>query len=195
MALTTAPTKKQHRETQSKPGAPPTAAAKRVRTRAPRVTRKAHDAAPSPALKADDMASYVGRKTDAAAAYAGHKTEDAVSYVGHKAEDAASFVGHKAEDAASYVGHKTEDASAALGGRLRSLGDTVRARGPEGGMAADALSAVADTLDSSGRYLQEEGVKDVAEDVTNLIRRYPIPALLIGLAAGYLVAKGTAPRS
>jgi hypothetical protein len=54
---------------------------------------------------------------------------------------------------------------------------------------------VADALESSGRYLQEEGVKDVAEDVTNLIRRYPIPALLIGLAAGYLVAKGTTPRS
>jgi len=129
------------------------------------------------------------------ASYVGQKAEDATSYVGHKAEDAASYVGKKAEEAASYVGQKTGDASAAVGSGLRSFGNTVRDRGPEGGIAGDASSAVADSLESSGRYLQEEGVKDMAEDLTNLIRRNPIPALLIGVAAGYLVAKATTPRS
>lgn len=121
--------------------------------------------------------------------------EDVASYVGRKAEDAALYVGHKAEDAAAYVGQKTGDASASVGGRLRSLGDSVRDRRPEGGMAGDASSAVADTLESSGRYLEEEGLKDMTEDVTALIRRYPIPALVIGVAAGYLVGRAMAPRS
>ena len=133
---------------------------------------------------AEDVASYVGRKA-----------EDATLYVGHKAEDAASYVGQKAEDAASYVGQKTEEASASVGGNLRSLGNTVRERGPEGGMAGNASSAVADTLESSGRYLQEEGLKDMADDVSSLIRRYPIPALVIGVAAGYLVGRAMTPRS
>jgi hypothetical protein len=129
------------------------------------------------------------------ASFVGRKAEDATSYMGHKAEDAASYVGHKAEDAASYVGQKTGDAGAAVGSGLRSLGHTVRDRGPESGMAGDASSAVADTLESSGRFLQEEGLKDIAEDMTNLIRRNPIPALLIGVAAGYLAGRAMTPRS
>ena len=121
--------------------------------------------------------------------------EGVASFVGRKADDAAAYVGHKAEDAASYVGQRTEDAGAAVGGSLRSLGQTVRDRGPEGGMAGDASSAVANSLESSGRYLQDEGLKDMAQDVTNVIRRNPIPALLIGVAAGYLVGRATTPRS
>jgi hypothetical protein len=62
-------------------------------------------------------------------------------------------------------------------------------------MAGGASSAVADTVESSGRYLQEEGLKEMTEDVTNLIRRYPIPALLIGVAAGYLAGRAMTPRS
>jgi hypothetical protein len=122
-------------------------------------------------------------------------TEEVASYVGHKAEDATAYMGHKAEDAASYVGQKTGEASAAVGSGLRSLGGSVRDRGPEGGMAGAASSAMADSLESSGRYLQEEGLKGMTEDVTNLIRRYPIPALLIGVATGYLVGKALTPRS
>ncbi len=133
--------------------------------------------------------------TEDVAAYVGRKTEDAASYVGHKAEDATLYAGQKAEDAASYVGKKAGDASAAVGGGLRSLGETLRGRGPEGGMAGGASAAVADTLDSSGRYLQEEGLKDMVDDVSTLVRRYPIPALIVGVAAGYLVGRTLTPRS
>jgi hypothetical protein len=129
------------------------------------------------------------------ASYVGQKAEDATSYVGHKAEEAASYVGHKAEDAASYAGQKAGDASAAVGSGLRSFGHTIRDRRPEGGMTGDASAAVADTLESGGRYLQEEGLKVMTEDVANLIRRNPIPALLIGVAAGYLAGKAMTRRS
>jgi hypothetical protein len=112
-----------------------------------------------------------------------------------KSHDMAAYVGHKAEDAASYVDEKTKEASAAVGSGLRSLGDTVRERAPEGGIAGNASAAVSDTLESSGRYLQEEGLRGMADDVTNLIRRYPIIALLIGVAGGLLVVRATMPRN
>lgn len=144
---------------------------------------------------ADEVASFVGRKTEDAVSYVGKRTEDAASYAGDKAQDAVSFVGHKAEDAASYVGQKTAEAGAAVGSGLRSLGHTVRDQGPARGMAGDASSAVADGLDRSGRYLQQEGIEDMTADLSDLIRRNPLSALIIGVAAGYLVGKAMSPRS
>jgi hypothetical protein len=125
----------------------------------------------------------------------GEKAKDTASSVAQSAEDAAIYVGHKAEDAASYVGHKAEDATAAVGGSLKSLGSTIRENTPRSGMVGEASSAVADTLESTGRYLQEEGLKGITEDVANLIRRNPIPALLAGVGVGFLIARATTRRS
>ena len=134
-------------------------------------------------------------KIDNAAAYVGHKAEEATAYAGHKAEDAASYVGHKAEDAAGYAAQKTHDAASATGAGLRSMGGTVRERGPEGGMGGDAKDAVADSLETTGRYLEEAGLQDMMEDLTTLVRRNPVPALLISVAAGYFIGRAMTPRS
>jgi len=44
-------------------------------------------------------------------------------------------------------------------------------------------------LESTGRYLQEEGLKGVAEDMTNLIRRNPLPAMFLGIGLGFILAR------
>jgi hypothetical protein len=62
-------------------------------------------------------------------------------------------------------------------------------------MAGEASTAVANTLENTGRHLQKEGLKGIADDVTNLIRRNPIPALLVGLGVGFLIARATTRRS
>jgi len=123
------------------------------------------------------------------------KVDNAASYVGHKAEEATAYAGHKAEDAAGYAAQKTHDASAATGAGLRSMGGSVREHGPEGGMGGDATSAVADTLESTGRYLEEAGLQDMMEDLTTLVRRNPVPALIISVATGYLIGRAMTPRS
>jgi hypothetical protein len=51
---------------------------------------------------------------------------------------------------------------------------------------------VAQTLDTTGRYLKEEGLKGIGEDVSNLIRRHPLQAVLLGIGVGYLLARSTA---
>jgi ElaB/YqjD/DUF883 family membrane-anchored ribosome-binding protein len=106
-----------------------------------------------------------------------------------KAKEMASSVGHTASDVASSVGQKAEDATSAVGGSMRSLAGSLRENLPHEGMVGSASSAVADTLDRGGRYLQEEGLRGVGEDLTNLIRRNPIPAVLIGIGVGFLIAR------
>jgi hypothetical protein len=63
--------------------------------------------------------------------------------------------------------------------------------------AATAARAVADTVKGAGGYLQATGMDRITGDVTGLIRRYPIPAVLIGLGIGLLVGRslGKATRT
>jgi len=121
--------------------------------------------------------------------------EGVAESVGRRLDDAASYAGHKAGDAARAVGHRAGDAEAAMGSGLRSLGQNVRGHAPESGVVHNAASALADTLENSGRYLQEEGIKDMAEDVTNLVRRNPIPALLLAIGAGFLIGRALSTRN
>lgn len=107
------------------------------------------------------------------------------------AKEMASTATKKAGEAATYVGQKVEDATAAVGGGMKTLAGTIRDSGPQQGMLGSASSAVASTLESGGRYLQEHGLRGVGEDLTSVIRRNPIPALLIGIGLGFLIARAT----
>jgi hypothetical protein len=121
--------------------------------------------------------------------------KDAVCSLGEKAKDSGSSVVQTAEDAAAYVGRKAEDATTAVGGGLKSLGNTLRTHTHQDGIVGEASAAVANTLESTGRYLQEEGLKGMANEVTNLIRRNPVPALLVAFGIGFLIARATTSRS
>jgi len=92
--------------------------------------------------------------------------------------------------AASAVSRKADDAASAVGNRMESLGETVRHRGPQEGMLGRATEGVASALESSGRYL-EGGFGQMCDDVTNIIRRNPIPALMLALGFGFLLASAT----
>lgn len=107
------------------------------------------------------------------------------------AKDVAATAAKKAGEAASYVGQKAEGATSAVGGSMKSLAGSIREHTPRDGMLGTASSAVADTLESSGRYLEEHGLSGVGEDVTGLIRRNPVPSVLIGIGIGYLIARAT----
>jgi len=127
---------------------------------------------------------------DAVSSFA-DKAKDAASAAADKAKDAASSLGDKARDAASTVGHKAEDATHSMGSGMQSLAGTIREKMPHDGVMGSATTAVADTLDRGGRYLKEEGLSGIGEDLTNLVRRNPIPALLLALGVGFLIARST----
>jgi len=109
----------------------------------------------------------------------------------NKAKEAGAAVTQKVGEAASFVGKKAEDATSAMGSGMKSLAETIREKGPEGGPLHAAGSAVASTLESGGRYLQEHGLSGIGEDMAHLIKRNPIPALLVGIGLGFLIARAT----
>jgi hypothetical protein len=119
------------------------------------------------------------------------QAKDTARDLGDKARQTASTVADKARQAASSVGDRAESAVTGAGKGMENLAQTIRDRGPQEGMLGSATSAVAGTLESGGRYLEEQGLSGIADDVTNLIRRNPIPAMLIGVGLGFLLARMT----
>lgn len=134
-------------------------------------------------------------KVESAFATGMDKAEDLVSSVVDKAKDAASSVAHTVGEAGSTVGNKANEATAAVGGGMKSLAGAIRENTPHEGVFGTASASVANRMESGGRYLQEEGLGGMAEDVTNMIRRNPIPAVLVGIGVGFLLAKLTTTRS
>lgn len=141
------------------------------------------------------QASNVAEHAKDTAAEAANKAKEIGSGVAQKAGEAASYVGKKADEAASYVGKRADDATSAVGAGMKNLAGTIRDKAHDSGIIGAAGSAVADTLESGGRYLQQQGLSGIGDDLTNMIRRNPIPAVLLGIGVGFLVARATTTRS
>ena len=109
--------------------------------------------------------------------------------VAETAKEGASKAAEMVKDAGSFVGRKAEDATKSVGGGMESLGSTIREKGPHSGVLGSATSAVAGTLESGGRYLHEQGLSGMADDITSTIRKHPVPALLIAVGLGFLCAR------
>jgi ElaB/YqjD/DUF883 family membrane-anchored ribosome-binding protein len=125
----------------------------------------------------DTLRENVGNAAD--------KAKDAAAHVVDKAKD----VTRQAEDVAKNVGRRADDVTAHVGSGIRSAGETVRSKGPQEGVLGSATSATAGALESTGRYLEEEKLSGMAEDMTNVIRRNPITALLVAAGIGFLIGR------
>jgi len=145
------------------------------------------------ASQAKEQAGQALDKGREAAAHAGESLSSAASAVGqaigNKASDAAHAVGQKASDAAHAVGHRAEDATAAVGHGMQTAADKVREYTPDSGMMGKASDRVADALEGAGKYVEDKNLSGMMDDMTSLIRRNPIPALLVGLGVGFLIGR------
>ena len=123
------------------------------------------------------------------------RAKDAASNVTDKAREVASSVMDRAKDAASNLGQKAQGGLESVGSGLTSAAGTIRENLPEEGMLHNVGTRVAEGLESGGRYIREEGFSGMADDLTDLIRRNPIPALLVGVGVGFLLARATTRHS
>ena len=114
--------------------------------------------------------------------------------VADHARDMASAASHKAQDLASSAEKHADQAVSSVGSGMQNLAGAIREKAPHEGILGNASSRIANTLDSGGRYLQEEGLSGVAQDLTDVIRRNPIPALFVGIGLGFLLARATTSR-
>jgi len=131
---------------------------------------------------------------DEVKAAAGEVKRDAQTTAGNVADQARDIAGNvvdKAKDIASTVGQRAEDGLGAVGSGMSNLAGTVREHTGGTGMLHDVGERVAAGLETGGHYLSEQGFKGMADDLTDLIRRNPIPALLVGIGVGFLLARST----
>jgi hypothetical protein len=86
---------------------------------------------------------------------------------------------NRSEDCGQTTDELKEQVKETIGNIASAVGDRVE----------KAASSVAGALETGGRYLQEHDLSDVSNDLVNLIRHNPIPAVLISMGIGYLLAR------
>jgi uncharacterized protein YjbJ (UPF0337 family) len=95
------------------------------------------------------------------------------------------------EEAAASAASMASQPISAVGERIGSLAGVIREKAPHEGAVGTAATTVAEKLDAAGSYLQEKDLDHMMGDLSGMIRRYPVPSLLIGLGIGYLLALST----
>jgi len=110
-----------------------------------------------------------------------------------KAKETAGDAMDKMKQTASTLGEtaskKAADVTSAVSGGMKNLGEKIRENMPNEGYLGQASRRVADGLDSGSRYLSEEGLAGLADDLGSAIRRNPLPAVLCGLGLGFLIGR------
>lgn len=143
--------------------------------------------------QAKHQAGQAAEKTKEAAHIAGDKAKEAASGVGAKAKEAAQAIGGMVSSAASAAGtaagNAAERATTAAGSGVRHLGETIKEKGPQSGVFGSATRAVGNTLQEGGQYLEQEGFSGMMDDVAELVRRNPLPAVLVGVGLGFLLGR------
>jgi uncharacterized protein YjbJ (UPF0337 family) len=118
-----------------------------------------------------------------------------LSKPGETARSASQRVGvgqeRHAEEMASSAAATASQPISAVGEKIGSLAGVIREKAPHEGTMGTAATAVAEKLDVAGSYLQEKNLDHMMSDLSDMIRRYPVPSLLVGLGIGYLLARST----
>ncbi|MBN8548242.1 MAG: hypothetical protein J0M12_02880 [Deltaproteobacteria bacterium] len=113
--------------------------------------------------------------------------KDKVSAAGSKIRETGEKAMNEVSQRAEEVREKSDKGISTLGVKMSDFADTIREQAPESGSLGSAANAVADTLESSGEYLSEHGVGDIAADLGKVVRRYPMQSLFVGLGVGVLL--------
>ena len=117
-----------------------------------------------------------------------NKAREAAASVGEMASQAGCAVGAMASQAACDVGRKADDLTVSAGIGIQGLGDRLSKNAPHTGMLGSASQAVDRSVKDGGEYLEGAKFSGMTEDVEMLIRRNPIPSVLIAIGLGWFVA-------
>jgi len=120
---------------------------------------------------------------------AANKARDAARSAVETARDTASGVADRAKDMAGQVADRAKDMAGNVANSARSWASGAVDAVKQNDMVNKAEDYVSDAWESGSRYFQEHNLKDMADDVAGVIRRNPIPALLVGVGLGFILAR------
>jgi hypothetical protein len=95
----------------------------------------------------------------------------------------------KAQELGSTMTEQASNTTTSMGQGMNSLASTIRQQSPSAGIVGSAASTVANQLEAAGSYLQNNRFDNMARDLIGVVRRYPLPSLLLGFSFGYLWAR------
>jgi uncharacterized protein YjbJ (UPF0337 family) len=117
----------------------------------------------------------------------GRLTDDDFDWIGGEKDKLIGLIqqkyGQTRDEAQKEVNQRLDEYSAQFGGTLSD----VTARAQE--LGSQASARVRDAYDSARSYLQDKNYSELADDATDLVRKYPLPSLLIGIGIGFLLAR------
>jgi hypothetical protein len=111
----------------------------------------------------------------------------------NKAKETATDTMDKMKQTASTIGEtaskKAAEVTSAVSGGMKNLGEKIRENMPSEGYLGEASRKVADGLDCGSKYLAQEGLSGLADDIGAAIKRNPLPAVLCGIGLGFLIGR------
>lgn len=76
---------------------------------------------------------------------------------------------------------RVDDVTTSVGQTAQATADRVR--------DGDLTARTADGLESVGDYLQAADYDRLVEDLTSVVKRHPVPAILAGVGLGFLIGR------
>jgi hypothetical protein len=105
-------------------------------------------------------------------------------------ESLGTQFGEAAEAATTAIGRRLQSMAKDMNSRSGGIVGSLAARSVPGGAALGiATNAVALGLDRSGKFLESEGFQGTVKNVSEQMKRNPIPFLLVGIGLGYLAGR------
>lgn len=117
------------------------------------------------------------------------KAKEAAASAAEMAGHAVSAAGGLASQAIHDAGSRADQLVAQAGTGIHEMGNSLGRNLPHGGMLGSASQSLADAVQHSGEYLKDQKLSGMTKDLTSLIRRNPIPSVLISIGIGWFIAR------
>ena len=112
-------------------------------------------------------------------------TREAVSNFTDNVKNKASEVSQRVNEA---IDEKRTTAANALNDTASKIHETAE-RLPGGGKITSVAHRAADTLEHTSQYIREHDTSAMADDVVDVVKRYPAQALVVAAVGGFLVGR------
>jgi len=112
-----------------------------------------------------------------------------VQHAADKARDAARGATETARETATGVMDRARDAAGNVAETARDWAHSAVDAVKDNDAVNKASDYVQDAWETSSKYLHEHNIKDMTDEIAAVIRRNPIPALLVGVGLGFILAR------